>query len=465
MARVLLLVPTAGYRSADFLDAARQLDIEVIVACDREPPMPLRHHPETHEASPGTDPHGTEADAAGRILQISFDDVDGAVADILELDATRPLDAVVAVDDQGVLVAAAAAERLGLAGNPLQAVAASRDKGLMRQLLHASEVRQPMFAVIPATSTSEQAEQLAEVVGYPCIVKPAGLSGSQGVIRADTPEQLRTAFERTRHIADRAGHGTDALLVEQFIPGPEVALEGLLHAGELETLALFDKPDPLNGPFFEETIYVTPSRISPADQRAAKAAIQSATRAMGLANGPVHAEVRVSGGRAHVIEVASRTIGGLCSRTLSFTSIAATSPARGGSASLEQLVLAEALDRRRTPAGSSRSMSGPRSLPGSLPRLGGSAGVLMIPIPRAGRLVAIEGCPEALAIPGVVDIQVTVPLGHAVAPPPEGDRYLGFVFAQGLDPAQVEAALRRALSVLSVRIGAGPGAGPGAGAR
>jgi biotin carboxylase len=259
------------------------------------------------------------------------------------------------------------------------------------------------------------------------VVKPTTLSGSQGVLRADGPSDVVAVARRVRTIATGAGVAPDApLLVERFVPGPEIAIEGLLSAGRLEVLAVFDKPEPLDGPAFEETIYVTPSRLPAADVGIACRALADATAALGLVEGPVHGEVRVTGGRASVIEVAARTIGGRCGRALAF----------GHGRSLEELVLSQALgrpddDRARTP---------------------GASGVLMIPIPGPGRLVAVDGKETARALPGVVDVEIAVAPGRFVAPPPEGNRYLGFVFAAAPEPDEVERVLRAARDALCVRL-------------
>jgi biotin carboxylase len=269
--------------------------------------------------------------------------------------------------------------------------------------------------------------RLVHAIGLPCVIKPTTLAASQGVLRADTADDAMDVVERVRHIAACAtGVGDAPLLLEKFVPGPEVAVEGLLTDGELAVLAVFDKPDPLDGPAFEETIYVTPSRLTANDMQAVMSTTASACRALGLVQGPVHAEIRVSDGRATVIEVAARTIGGLCARTLSFST----------GRTLEQLVIAQALDR---PLGSVR-------------RQARASGVLMLPIPRAGILEGVHGRDRALNVPGVTDVQITIPPGRPVVPVPEGDRYLGFVFARGRTPAEVETALRRALTLLEVRI-------------
>ena len=331
-------------------------------------------------------------------------------------------------------MAAEASARLGLRHNPPDAVAAARDKLAMRARLAAFEVPQPAFAPLAPGAGTAQVAAVLDAVGLPCVIKPTSLSGSQGVLRADTPEQAVAVAERVRRIATSAGVDPGApLLVERFAPGPEVAVEGLVVSGELAPLAVFDKPDPLDGPAFEETLYVTPSRLAPGDLAAVVSATAAATAALGLVDGPVHAEVRVHDGRAAVIEVAPRTIGGLCSRALSFST----------GRSLEELVIGHALG---LPLGPTAAL--------------GASGVLMIPIPRAGTLVGVHGQAEARAVPGVTDIQITIAPGRSVVPVPEGNRYLGFVFARDSTPERVERALRRARASLDVRIEDDDGARP-----
>ncbi|HEY5025870.1 MAG TPA: ATP-grasp domain-containing protein [Acidimicrobiales bacterium] len=406
MARLLLLVPSATYRARDFLDAARALGVEVVVG--------------TEEA------HALEGVMGSRTLEVPLDDPAEAARVIVAHDTVAPLDAVLAVDDMGTLVAAEASAQLGLRHNPPDAVATARDKLAMRRCLAAFEVPQPRFAALAAGAGAEEVAAVAGAVGLPCVVKPTTLSGSQGVLRADTPDEAVAVVERVRRIATAAGVAVDApLLVEQFAPGPEVAVEGLMVSGELRPLAVFDKPDPLEGPAFEETIYVTPSRLAPADLAAVLSATAAATAALGLVDGPIHAEVRVHEARATVIEVAARTIGGLCSRTLSFST----------GRSLEELVVAHALGLPLGPTGAE-----------------GASGVLMVPIPHAGILLSVEGQDEARHVPGVTDVQITIAPGRAVAPVPDGNRYLGFVFARDSTPARVERALRRAWACLEVRV-------------
>ncbi len=407
MARVLLLVPSSTYKAGDFLEAARRLGVEVIVAGEEAPPL---------------------AEVMGaRSLQVDLDDPEGAARAVTAHDAALGIDAVVAVDDRGAQVAGRAARMLGLRHNPPEALAAAADKLHMRRLLDRGEVGQPTFAEIPASASDDEVVRHAAGVGFPCVVKPATLSASQGVLRAEGPGEVAAVARRVRSIATEAGVDPEAsLLVERFVPGPEVAVEGLLSDGELEVLAVFDKPDPLDGPAFEETIYVTPSRLSPADQEAARRTLAAATRSLGLVEGPVHGELRVSEGKASVIEVAARTIGGHCGRALAF----------GHGRSLEELVLAQALGL---------------SVPDRAP-VAGASGVLMIPIPGPGLLRRVDGQEEALEVPGVHAVDITVAPGRFVSPPPEGNRYLGFVFARAREPDEVERSLREAGRRLKVRI-------------
>jgi biotin carboxylase len=376
--RVLLLVPTTTYRAPDFVAAARALGIELVVGADDAPVMGEGNH----------------------MVAVPLSDIPTALERIDELDRRRGVDAVVAVDDQGIVVAAEAGARLGFPHSPPDAVAATRDKAEMRRRLAAGEVPQPRFG------TS------ADDVGFPCVVKPTGLAGSQGVIRCDTPEELEAARARI------ARFWTGPLIVEEYIPGVEVALEGLLRDGALEVLAVFDKPDALEGPYFEETIYVTPSRLPAKTLALVAAATERAANAIGLTEGPVHGEIRVHDDRVWVIEVAARSIGGLCARTLRF----------GAGISLEEVILRHALGL---------------SLDG-LARETGAAGVMMLPIERAGTLVEVRGREEARAVEGIVGLEITIPPGRPITPLPDGDRYLGFLFARADTPAAVEAALREA---------------------
>jgi biotin carboxylase len=260
-------------------------------------------------------------------------------------------------------------------------------------------------------------------VGFPCVLKPLTRSGSQGVIRADTPQEAQAAAERIRSILDDP---QAELLVESFVPGEEVAVEALLTDGQLELLAVFDKPDPLDGPYFEETIYVTPSRKPAAVLREVEAAAAKAAAALGLTDGPVHAEMR-TGAEVKVLELAARSIGGLCSRSLRF----------GLGVSLEEVILRHALGLP----------------PGHLRREDLASGVMMLPIPRAGILKEVRGQDEARAVEGIAGLEISVARGKAVVPLPEGDRYLGFLFAKADTPERVEQALRDAHARLDVDIG------------
>ena len=408
MARVLLLVPTRTYRTADFMAAARALGIEVAIGSEQRSALA-----------------GLMRD---RMLGVSFEQVDRAVAAIVRFAARRRLDAIVAVDDTGTVVAAAASAALGLAGNAVEAVRASRDKGRARERFAAAGLLTPRFQIF---GSDADPSLVAAAVRYPSVVKPVDLSGSRGVIRADDADSCAAAFTRVAALVRspdvcRPGSAPQSILVEDFIPGAEFALEGLLRGGVLETLAIFDKPDPLDGPFFEETIYVTPSRQPDAVQAEMADTVQRATRALGLTEGPVHAEVRRNEAGTFMLEVAARSIGGLCARTLRF----------GMGVSLEELILRHAV-----------------GLPiQSLRREDPAAGVLMLPIPRPGVLRQVRGQDEARQVPGIEGVVLTVPAGERLVPLPEGDRYLGFVFACGPSAAEVERALRTAQQQLVVEI-------------
>ena len=390
--RLLLLLPTTTYRTEAFVEAAGKLGVELVCASER---------PSTFEAlSPDS------------LLTLDFADPEASAAAVAEFAQRLPIDAVVPVDDQTAVVAAAISQRLGLKANPLPAVSTARDKHAMRRCLAEAGVPVPRFELV---NVADDPAVSARRVEYPCVLKPRSLSASRGVIRANDAREFVAAFHRIAAILEVV---EGSLLVEEFIPGAEVALEGLLMGGALHVLALFDKPDPLDGPFFEETIYVTPSRLSQAVQARIAAVTRDACAELGLTEGPIHAELRVNARGPCVLEVAARSIGGLCSRTLTF----------GTGLSLEELILCHALGRPLQ----------------SLERERRAAGVMMIPIPRAGRLAAVHGTDEAAAIQNVDEVTITMHPGQAVIPLPEGWQYLGFIFARADTPAAVEDALRRA---------------------
>lgn len=401
--RVLLILPTDTYRAADFVAAAEALGVDLSIASEEPPPL------------------GSE----DRFTLIDCTDPHGAAERIADLASRTPIDAIVPVDDAGVVIAALASERLGLPHNPPEAAAATRNKLMMRRALEVGEVPQPSFQAIGAR---DDPAHICDRLGYPVVIKPLSLSASRGVIRVDGDDEARRAAERVRRILAVAGRNPDEpLIAERFMPGPEVALEGVLYEGELDVLAVFDKPDPLDGPYFEETIYVTPSRLHPEVLDEVVAVTERAARAIGLREGPVHAELRITSGEVRVVEVAARSIGGLCGRSLRFGLLGTP---------LEVLVLRHALGMRK---------------PG-LRRETGAAGVMMLPIPRAGILQAVHGRDEALAVPGVRELDIAVPTGERVQPLPEGDRYLGFLFAAGATPDEVEDSLRRAQARLRFEI-------------
>ncbi len=409
MPRVLLLLPTTTYRASDFLAAAAKVGAEVTVASEEPSTLASRN------------PAG--------LLTLDFRDPEECARRVVEFSRSQPIDAVVGVDEETALAGAAISDALGLAGNSPRAAAAARDKALLREALAAGEVPSPRFRVFRIAYGSEMA---ATAVDYPCVLKPTFLAGSRGVIRADDPESFRRAWSRIAAlladpgVAARGGDAAKRILVEEFVPGPEVAVEGLLTGGALEVLAVFDKPDPLDGPFFEETIYVTPSRLAPATLEEVRRTTARGCGALGLEHGPIHAELRLGPKGPVVIELAARSIGGLCSRTLRF----------GTGRSLEELILRHALGA--ADATPNRDV--------------GAAGVMMIPIPRAGRLDEVRGLEDARAVPDIVDAVISAHVGQRLVPLPEGSRYLGFLFSRAGDPARAESALREAHAKLEFRI-------------
>ena len=423
MPRILLLLPTTTYRTEAFLAAARQMDVEVTIGSE-QPNTLARLNP-------------------AAFLTLSFHDPQQTARQVVDFAAKHPIAAVVAVDDQVTVAAAAVCQALSLRQNSVESVLAAGNKHRMRQLFQHAGVPSPGFRLC---RLDDDAEHLAGQQHYPCVVKPLGLSGSQGVIRVDdepefvravgrlakilhTESRKRKAASRglladtnsTFHSSEQGDQPlflTSHFLVEDFIGGPEVALEGLLSRGRLRVLALFDKPDPLDGPFFEETIYVTPSCLPTVIQEQITRCTSQAVRALGLSEGPIHAELRLGTDGPTVIEVNARSIGGQCSRMLKF----------GTGISLEELIIRHALDSDFEPPVRERQ----------------PAGVMMIPIPRAGKLSEVHGLHDAESVDGIERVTISAHLGQKLVPLPEGSIYLGFLFARASSAEAVEAALREA---------------------
>ena len=402
--RVLLLVSPSSYRTNAFMRAAERLGIDAVQGIDLPDTLAREWHVP---------------------LALDFTQPARAAERIVDFVGHHPVNAIISVDDGATVLAALAASRLGLPHNSPDAAIAARDKYRMRQMLASGGVAVPRFRRV---SAADDPSRLAREIDFPVVVKPTLLSGSRGVIRADNPDEFVPAFERTRSVIEGEGWSREAadILIEEFIPGFEVALEGLLTADRLQVLALFDKPDPLDGPFFEETIYVTPSRL-PADAQLAIAdCTERGAAALGLHEGPIHAELRVNERGPWIVEIAGRSIGGLCSTILEF----------GTGMALEDLILAQAVGWHV--AGTER--------------VEGAVGVMMIPIPRSGILRSVDGVDAATRLPGVTGVEISAKLNHPIAALPEGASYLGFIFARGETPEEVERVLRKAHERLDIRI-------------
>jgi biotin carboxylase len=401
-ARLLLIASPNSYRTVPYLEAARRQGIDVLVASEGRYSL-------VSEIAEG--------------LHVDLEDP-AALERLLAADAIQPFAGVVATDDVCVELGSRIAQTLKLPHNSPQAARCSRRKDLLRQALAAAGVRVPTFRII---DLHQPLGPQLDGLDYPCVVKPLSLSASRGVIRVDDDRALHAARARIARIlageSSRERFSATHLLIEAFVPGPEVAVEGLLRGGHLNVLAIFDKPDPLDGPYFEETYYITPSRHDERIRTRIIRRVEEACGAVGLREGPVHAELRISDGDAVVLEVATRTIGGECARLLRF----------GTGQTLEDLVISHAVGRPL--AASARE---------------GAAGVLMIPIVEGGILRRVEGITQARAVPWIEDVVIAVREGYELVPLPEGATYLGFIFAHAPTPPAAEASLREAHARLKI---------------
>ena len=399
--RVLLVAPRDSYRTAPYIAAARKQGVDLLIASEGKYTL-------------------SRLDAPG--VQINLHDTQASLQSILSAAQEQPFAGVIGTDDASAELAVQASMQLQLPHNSLHSVRLARRKDMARVNLARAGVPVPRYWIIDLAAPL--LPQLADVT-FPCVAKPVALSASRGVIRADDQVQLEMAIRRiVGLLADVSDpEERETLLIEEFIAGTEVAIEGLLSDGQLEILAIFDKPDPLDGPYFEETYYTTPSRHAPNIQEQIARRIAEACAAYGLREGPIHAECRINDAGVWILEVAARTIGGLCGRLLRF----------GTGFGLEEIVLLHTLGRR----------------PDTKREVGG-AGVLMIPISQAGILRRVEGVLDAQRVPYIEEVVIDVREGYELVPLPEGASYLGFIFAHAPSPAEAEAALRAAHGCLRV---------------
>jgi hypothetical protein len=387
--RLLLIGAKTGYQTRAFADAALRLKFDLTLATDR-----------CHKLE---NPWGDEA------VALEFRDAQEAARKLAE---EGRFDGVVALGDGPAYLAAVAAQHLGIPYNSPQSVANCSNKFLARKCFYDAGLRTPNFRRVPLADPPTDTQ-------YPCVLKPLSQSASRGVIRANNADAFQAAFRRIEAIV--RPERDEFLLVEDFIPGREFALEGILTHGVFRVLAIFDKPDPLDGPFFEETIYVAPSRMPKHVQDEFRHATQQAIQALGLTHGPIHAEMRFNERGVWMLEVAARPIGGLCAKVLP---------------GLEDLILRHA-------AGEDTSTFALATDP---------AGVMMIPIPQSGIYANVTGEAQARAVPLIEDVIVTAKIGQHLLPLPEGNSYLGFIFARGGNPSRVESALRQSHAKLSFEI-------------
>ena len=433
--RVLLVAATTGYQVRSLNDAADRLGVDLVLATDRC--------------------HRLEDPWRDGAVPIRFHDEDGAVQAILEAAAVAPFRAVLAVGDRPARIGALAARALGLRGHPPAAVRVAGDKAQTRRRLRSAGLRTPRFRSMPLEADNDLLRQWGV---YPCVVKPLGLAASRGVIRANTAPELVAAAERLRRLLAAPDvralrdPANDAFIVEEYVPGRELAIEGVATDGNLQVFAIFDKPDPLEGPFFEETIYVTPERLAVEGRGEVVREVGAAVEAIGLTDGPVHAECRLGPRGVVVLEVAARPIGGLCSRVLRFDGPGSdqsrdnvlhrpdgmrdASGADGASHSLEQVLLRHALGR---------SVAEYRVRDTA-------AAVMMIPVPGAGIIQAVDGLDAARSVPLIEEVIITAKAGQRLVPWPEGASYPGFIFARGDTPEAVVSAVRAAHGRLSFRL-------------
>ena len=404
---VILIIPSASYRTAPFMNAVKKLDLKVLVISDKSQVFSCKY--------------------PDNLIVVNFNHWKDKSVEISKWAKNNGLKAVIGVDEESILLAANLSNFLNVEHNSIESVLLTKNKYLMRNELKKARVCSPWFKRF---SINESSNKIINEISFPCVIKPTFLSGSRGVMRVNTKKELSDGI-KTLHellsldeIRKRAGKQSNYILFEEYIPGKEVAIEGIVSEGKLKVLAVFDKPEPLEGPTFEETIIVTPTALSEKNQLSLFETAQNAVKALGIVKGPVHVEVRINSSGNYILECASRSIGGLCSKVLEFQ----------GGMSLEELILCSYLGRNVEKS-----------------KLTGSArGVMMMPTEKMGILKEMRGVDDALNVKGVTDLKIIIKPGEKLEPLPKGDRYIGFIFAEDKDQELVIKALKNAWSRIAV---------------
>ena len=404
---VILIIPSASYRTSAFITAVKKLDLKVLVISDKS------------QVFSGKYPDN--------LIIMNFHHWKDRLDEISEWSERNGLKAVIGVDEESIVLAANISNYLNKEHNPVDSVLLTKNKYLMRIELKKAGICSPWFKRFPV---HESPKKIINEIIFPCVIKPTFLSASRGVIRVNTIKELSDGFKTLNdllsleEIRKRGGDQSDWILVEEYIPGKEVAIEGIVSEGKLKVLAVFDKPEPLVGPTFEETIFVTPSILPEKTLYSLFETAEIAVNTLGIVKGPVHIEIRINSSGNYILECASRSIGGICSNVLEFH----------GGMSLEELILRSYLGRNVEKT-----------------KLTDTArGVMMMPNEKSGILKEIRGVEDALNVKGVTDLQITLKPGENLEPLPKGDRYLGFIFAEDKDQELVIKALKNAWSKIAV---------------
>ena len=404
---VILIIPSASYRTGPFMNAIKKLDLKVLVISDKS------------QVFSGKYPDN--------LIIINFNHWKDKSVEISKWAKNNGLKAVIGVDEESIVLAANLSNFLNVDHNSIESVLLTKNKYLMRTELKKTGLCSPWFKIF---SIYESSNKIINEISFPCVIKPTFLSGSRGVMRVNTKKELSEGIKTLNELLSldelrkRAGKQSDYIMIEEYIPGKEVAIEGIVSEGKLTMLAIFDKPELLEGPTFEETIIVTPSVLTKKIQYSLLETLQIVVKALGIVKGPVHAEARINKNGNYILECASRSIGGLCSKVLEFQ----------GGISLEELILRAYLGRNIEKS----------------KLIGNARGVMMMPTEKKGILKEIGGVKDALVVNGVTDLQITVKPGEKLQPLPKGDRYLGFIFAEGNNQEFVINALKNAWSKIEI---------------
>ena len=387
MKKLLLVIPENSYKSNDFVVAAEKLGIDFLIITDSEQ---------------------VSSKFSDTVIINKFD----AELNKNNLKKLKDVTHVLPVDHSALKFSGYLVDLLEVKGNKLESINLSMNKYESRKIFN---------SLLDIKVNNEIIKNIDDVNTFinkngTSVLKPIYGTASKSVLKINNVEKNKEQIEKLMQDCF-----DQDLVIEEYIDGKEYALEGTIINSELKKIVIFDKPVEYKHPYFEESIYITPSELSSEAEKRVVSIVDKACKKIGLEDGPVHVEFKINENQIFIIEINPRMIGGLCSRCLSFGLF---------KVSLEEIILHAFMNNELK----------------NIELLNNYVGVLMIPTPKSGKFISINK-EELEKIPNISNVEITVPEGSDLLEPPYGDKYLGFAFSQGIDKKTVNESLLTAMNL------------------